>query len=149
MNISDLVQENLPQLASSLPSQQSISPSQRKFLGMQRFLSSHWWSQSLTHPSSSERSWHWGTPSHTWLCSMHFFLWPHWNWSAEDTWPKYNSGFCYVELLHPPLIKRCVVVFSDDNTMQLHIHVLIIHLLIVLDGRTRVLGKTVVILFKM
>lgn len=32
---------NLPQLASSVPSRQSLSPSQTKVAGRQRFLSSH------------------------------------------------------------------------------------------------------------
>lgn len=87
--------DNVPQFASSLPSQQSLSPSQRKLEGIQRLLLSHWWAQPSTrwaHSSSSERSWHWDTPSHTWLSSMHFFLWAHWNWSARDTRRDHENG---------------------------------------------------------
>lgn len=76
---------SLPQLASSVPSKQSFSPSQRKLAGKQRFLLSQWWTQSsvcFIHCSSSERSWHWGTPSQIWSFWIHFFPWAHWNWSV-------------------------------------------------------------------
>ena len=74
---------NLPQLASSVPSRQSHSSSQRSFAGRQRLLLSHWWTQPsvcFVHCSSSERSWHWGISSHTCSLSIHIFPWAHWNW---------------------------------------------------------------------
>ncbi len=78
--------QNSQQLASSVASTQSFSPSQRKLSGMQRVLLSHWCLHScerLKQSSSSERSWHWGVPSHTCFLSIHILPWAHWNWSMR------------------------------------------------------------------
>ena len=97
---------NLPQLASSVPSRQSHSPSQRSFAGRQRLLLSHWWTQPsvcFVQCSSSERSWQWGISSHICSLSIHFFPWAHWNWSVrmqifEVVRPSYgfdlNEDYC-------------------------------------------------------
>ena len=84
--------ETSPQFASSVPSRQSLSPSHKKPSGMQRVLSSQRWLQlwsAFKQSSSSERSWHWGVPSHTSFWSIHIFPWAHWNWPViknEDYW---------------------------------------------------------------
>lgn len=74
--------KDLPQPSSSEPSRQSLSPSQRNFLGMQRLPSAQWYSQLFLLPlqfSSSDWSRHCGFPSHIWAAGMHILPWEHWN----------------------------------------------------------------------